>query len=150
MIRERVGHSAPGILMLLVLIAAVLFSGYAGVTSFVREDVRGGVFWTLTLMVGFVMLLGLFTVNPNEGRVLQLFGAYRGTVKTPGLRWTNPFYSKHHVSLRIHNFESGKLKVNDRDGNPIEIASVVVWKVVDTAEASFEVENYEHYVTVQS
>ena len=136
--------------MLLVLIAAVLFSGYAGVTSFVREDVRGGVFWTLTLMVGFMMLLGLFTVNPNEGRVLQLFGAYRGTVKTPGLRWTNPFYSKHHVSLRIHNFESGKLKVNDRDGNPIEIASVVVWKVVDTAEASFEVENYEHYVTVQS
>jgi regulator of protease activity HflC (stomatin/prohibitin superfamily) len=136
--------------MLLVLIAAVLFSGYAGVTSFVREDVRGGVFWTLTLMVGFVMLLGLFMVNPNEGRVLQLFGAYRGTVKTPGLRWTNPFYSKHHISLRIHNFESGKLKVNDRDGNPIEIASVVVWKVVDTAEASFEVENYEHYVTVQS
>jgi len=150
MMRERVGHSAPGILMLLVLIAAVLFSGYAGVTSFVREDVRGGVFWTLTLMVGFVMLLGLFMVNPNEGRVLQLFGAYRGTVKTPGLRWTNPFYSKHHVSLRIHNFESGKLKVNDRDGNPIEIAAVVVWKVVDTAEASFEVENCEHYVTVQS
>ena len=150
MIRERVGHSAPGILMLLVLIAAVLFAGYAGVTSFVREDVRGGLFWTLTLMVGFVMLLGLFMVNPNEGRVLQLFGAYRGTVKTPGLRWTNPFYSKHHLSLRIHNFESGKLKVNDRDGNPIEIASVVVWKVVDTAEASFEVENYEHFVTVQS
>ena len=150
MMRERVGHSAPGILMLLVLIAAVLFAGYAGVTSFVREDVRGGVFWTLTLMAGFVMLLSLFMVNPNEGRVLQLFGAYRGTVKTPGLRWTNPFYSKRHVSLRIHNFESGKLKVNDRDGNPIEIASVVVWKVVDTAEASFEVENYEHYVTVQS
>ncbi len=150
MIRERVGHSAPGILMLLVLIATVLFAGYAGITSFVREDVRGGVFWSLTLLTGFVLLGGLFMVNPNEGRVLQLFGAYRGTVKTPGLRWTNPFYSKHHVSLRIHNFESGKLKVNDRDGNPIEIASVVVWKVVDTAEASFEVENYEHYVTVQS
>ena len=114
MIRERVGHSAPGILMLLALIAAVLFAGYAGVTSFVREDVRGGLFWTLTLMVGFVMFLGLFMVNPNEGRVLQLFGDYRGTVKTPGLRWTNPFYSKHHVSLRIHNFESGKLKVNDK------------------------------------
>lgn len=150
MIRERLAPSAPGILMLLVLIAIVLFSAFAGVTSFIREDVRGGILWSLTLMVGFVMMAGLFMVNPNEGRVLQLFGAYRGTVKTPGLRWTNPFYSKHHVSLRIHNFESGKLKVNDRDGNPIEIASVVVWKVVDTAEASFEVENYEHYVTVQS
>ena len=150
MIRERVSHSLPGILLLLVLSVVILFSGYAGVTSFVREDVGGGIFWALTLMVGFVMLGGLFIVNPNEGRVLQLFGAYRGTVKKPGLRWTNPFYSKRHISLRIHNFESGKLKVNDRDGNPVEIASVVVWKVVDTAEASFEVENYEHYVTVQS
>jgi regulator of protease activity HflC (stomatin/prohibitin superfamily) len=89
-------------------------------------------------------------VNPNEGRVLQLFGAYQGTVRTPGLRWASPFYTKKHVSLRVRNFESGKLKVNDLDGNPVEIAAVVVWRVVDTAEAMFEVDNFEDYVKVQT
>jgi regulator of protease activity HflC (stomatin/prohibitin superfamily) len=93
---------------------------------------------------------GLFVVNPNEGRVLQLFGAYKGTVSTPGLRWASPFYTKKHVSLRVRNFESGKLKVNDFDGNPVEIAAVVVWRVVDTAEAVFEVDNFENYVKVQT
>jgi regulator of protease activity HflC (stomatin/prohibitin superfamily) len=96
------------------------------------------------------LLAGLFMVNPNEGRVLQLFGDYRGTVKEPGLRWANPFYTKKAISLRVRNFETGHLKVNDTDGNPVEIAAVVVWKVVDTAEASFEVDDYEHYVHVQS
>jgi len=93
---------------------------------------------------------GLFVVNPNEGRVLQLFGAYKGTVRTPGLRWASPFYTKKHVSLRVRNFESGKLKVNDFDGNPVEIAAVVVWRVTDTAEAFFEVDNFENYVKVQT
>ena len=87
---------------------------------------------------------------PNEGRVLQLFGAYRGTAKEEGLRWANPFLTKKRISLRVRNFESAKLKVNDTDGNPIEIAAVVVWKVVDTAEACFEVDDYENYVRVQS
>jgi regulator of protease activity HflC (stomatin/prohibitin superfamily) len=82
--------------------------------------------------------------------VLQLFGAYRGTAKQEGLRWANPFYSKRRISLRVRNFESAHLKVNDTDGNPIEIAAIVVWRVMDTAEAVFEVDDYEHYIKVQT
>ena len=89
-------------------------------------------------------------VNPNEGRVLQLFGDYVGTVRVPGLRWANPFYTKKRISLRVRNFESARLKVNDNEGNPIEIAAVVVWQVVDTAEAVFQVDDYNNYVKVQS
>jgi regulator of protease activity HflC (stomatin/prohibitin superfamily) len=92
----------------------------------------------------------VFVVNPNEGRVLQFFGDYVGTVKTPGLRWANPFYTKKRISLRVRNFESGRLKVNDNEGNPIEIAAVVVWQVVDSAEAVFQVDDYNNYVKVQS
>jgi hypothetical protein len=101
-------------------------------------------------LAGFFTLIGLFVVNPNEGKVLQLFGEYRGTVREPGLRWANPFFSKRGVSLRIRNFESERLKVNDHAGNPIEIAAVVVWRVVDTAEAIFHVDNYDNFVHVQS
>ena len=97
-----------------------------------------------------VMLVGFFMVNPNESKVLQLFGKYIGTVSDPGLRWANPFYGKQAVSLRVRNFESGQLKVNDSAGNPIEIATVVVWRVVDTAEAIFEVDNYESFVHIQT
>ncbi len=97
-----------------------------------------------------VGLGGLFTVSPNEAKVLQLFGSYTGTVREPGLRWVNPFFTKRGVSLRIRNFESERLKVNDLAGNPIEIAAVVVWKVVDTAEALFHVDNYDNFVHVQS
>ncbi|MBX2859035.1 MAG: SPFH domain-containing protein [Cellvibrionaceae bacterium] len=93
---------------------------------------------------------GFYMIGPNQGRVLQLFGQYTGTDKQQGLRWANPFYSKKRVSLRVRNFESGQLKVNDLNGNPIEIAAVVVWKVVDTAEAIFEVDDYEGYVAIQS
>ena len=89
-------------------------------------------------------------MHPNEARVLQLFGAYAGTAREPGLRWANPFYTKKPVSVRVRNFESGKLKVNDSHGSPIEIAAVVVWRVVDTAEAIFEVDDYEQFVTIQS
>ena len=115
----------------------------------------GGQFW-LTVFSGILLTVlgiffgGFFVVNPNEAQVLQLFGAYRGTAHEQGLRWANPFYSKHPISVRVRNFETGKLKVNDKRGNPIEIASVVVWRVVDTAEATFMVDNYEHFVTVQS
>jgi hypothetical protein len=104
----------------------------------------------LLLVTTLTLLAGLFTVAPNEARVLQLFGDYVGTVRTPGLRWANPLYTKHKVSTRVRNFESSKLKVNDLDGNPIEIAAVVVWRVVDTAEAVFEVDDYNNYVHVQS
>jgi regulator of protease activity HflC (stomatin/prohibitin superfamily) len=97
-----------------------------------------------------VLLAGLFVVNPNEAKVVQLFGRYVGTVTQPGLRWANPFYTKKRISQRIRNFESSHLKVNDNEGNPIEIAAVVVWKVVDTAEAVFEVDDYNNYVKVQT
>lgn len=119
--------------------------------------------WAVALKVGpgvgaaivlatllLIAWMGLFTVAPNEGKVLQLFGRYVGTARTPGLRYANPFFTKRGISLRVRNFESSKLKVNDRDGSPIEIAAVVVWRVIDTAEAVFEVDDYENYVKVQS
>jgi regulator of protease activity HflC (stomatin/prohibitin superfamily) len=124
------------------------------VTEIRGAEAGGGKFlifvWVFILIVDGVCLGGLFVVNPNQGVVLQLFGDYKGTVREPGLRWANPFYSKKAISLRVRNFETARLKVNDKDGNPIEIAAVVVWKVVDTAEASFEVDDYENYVHVQS
>lgn len=98
----------------------------------------------------FICWFGFYMVQPNQSAVLQLFGRYIGTDFTNGLRWANPFYSKQKVSLRVRNFESSKLKVNDHAGNPVEIAGVVVWKVVDSAEAVFEVEDYENYVSIQS
>jgi regulator of protease activity HflC (stomatin/prohibitin superfamily) len=101
-------------------------------------------------VIDFTLLTGLFVVNPNEAKVLQLFGRYVGTVKAPGLRWANPFFTKRRISQRIRNFETTRLKVNDRDGNPIDIAAVVVWRVVETAEACFEVDDYNNYVHVQS
>ncbi len=104
----------------------------------------------VVLLVDLVCLAGLFVVQPNQGAVLLLFGEYVGTVKTPGLKFANPFYTKKLISLRVRNFETERLKVNDHDGNPIEIAAVVVWKVVDTFDASFQVDDYENYVHVQS
>jgi len=102
------------------------------------------------ILIDFFLLTGLFMINPNEGRVLQLFGKYVGTAKIEGLRWANPFYTKKRISLRIRNFETGKMKVNDVGGNPVEIAAIVVWKVVDTAEATFQVDSYEEFVKIQS
>lgn len=104
----------------------------------------------LFFTVLFVGWFGLFAVNPNEARVIQLFGTYLGTVRKPGLWYTNPLCTRTKVSTRVRNFETGKLKVNDKDSNPIEIAAVIVWKVVNTAEALFEVDNYTEYVQVQS
>jgi len=101
-------------------------------------------------MSGLIGFIGLFTVAPNQAKVLQLFGQYKGTVKTPGLKWASPFYVKSRVTLRVRNFESEKLKVNDHSGNPIQIAAIVVWKVYDTAEALFHVDNYENFVRIQT
>jgi regulator of protease activity HflC (stomatin/prohibitin superfamily) len=101
-------------------------------------------------VVVFILWFGFFMVAPNEAKVIQLFGAYRGTVREPGLRYANPFFAKKAVSVRIRNFESGKLKVNDNSGSPVEIAAVVVWKVIDTAEAVFEVDDFEAFVSIQS
>ena len=150
MIRELKRDALPGIPILLVLIAGLV----ATIAGLVRSAVHGsgaGIGLAIVLIVvELILMVGVFTVSPNQGRVLQLFGAYRGTAREPGLRWANPFYSKRRVSLRVRNFETGKLKVNDKRGNPIEIACVVVWRVVDTAEAAFQVDNYENYVHVQS
>jgi regulator of protease activity HflC (stomatin/prohibitin superfamily) len=150
MIRERVTPQVPGLPALFVLLLLLGFAAWRAVAAFRHAEVLGGVAWTVGFALVAVLLGGLFMVNPNEARVLQLFGDYRGTVKTPGLRWANPFFSKRAISVRVRNFESARLKVNDADGNPVEIAAVVVWRVVDTAEACFEVDDYENYVKVQS
>ena len=99
---------------------------------------------------GMILLRGNFVVGPNEARVLTFFGKYAGTVKTAGLRWANPFTNKREISLRARNFETTKIKVNDIDGNPIEIGAVIVWRVIDTAQAAFDVENVNSFVQVQS
>jgi len=102
------------------------------------------------LLVGTVLLLGLFVNQPNQSRVVTLFGRYHGTVRENGFRWVNPLTLRRSVSLRIRTFDSDVLKVNDAVGNPVEIASVINWQVVDTARAAFDVEDYEHFVKVQS
>jgi regulator of protease activity HflC (stomatin/prohibitin superfamily) len=150
MIREKERRAASGLGMLFILLSLMLFTGYAFVQAVRWQSVVVIVVAILALIGIIVALCGFFVVNPNEGRVLQLFGDYRGTVKEAGLRWANPFLTKKRISQRVRNFESAKLKVNDTDGNPIEIAAVVVWRVVDTAEAVFEVDDYENYVRVQS
>jgi regulator of protease activity HflC (stomatin/prohibitin superfamily) len=150
MIQERERSAVSGLLMLLALLALLALGLWRTIAEMHADNLKTGLAWVLVAVLCAFLLTGLFMVNPNEGRVLQLFGDYRGTVREPGLRWANPFYTKTAISLRVRNFETGHLKVNDTDGNPVEIAAVVVWKVVDTAEASFEVDNYEHYVHVQS
>src|SRR5688572_26151310 len=147
MIREREINVAPGGLMLGVYLLALLLLGAA--CFVVPSPVTWGTA-ALLAVLDIVLLCGLFMVQPNQATVLQLFGRYVGTVKTDGLKWSNPFYTKKRISLRVRNFESNKLKVNDHDGSPIEIAAVVVWRVVDTAEAAFEVDDYENFVHVQS
>jgi regulator of protease activity HflC (stomatin/prohibitin superfamily) len=151
--KEKDIRSLNGLFMLVLLLAvlALVVYGLIGTKDIPREE-RLTQILTLfgVLIVDIILLAGLFMVQPNQGVVLQLFGSYTGTTKIPGLRWANPFLSKLHVSLRVRNFETTRLKVNDRDGNPIEIAAVVVWRVVDTAEAIFMVDNYENYIHVQS
>lgn len=135
--------------LFVLLVASLLTVALFVVAATIKFALLVGVAVLLAIVV-FLAWFGLFTVAPNEGKVLQLFGRYVGTVRSPGLRYANPFYSKRGISLRVRNFESSKLKVNDHDGSPIEIAAVVVWRVVDTAEAAFEVDDYENYVHVQS
>jgi len=144
-------YSAPsGIPALITLIALLLIDGAWLVNSIQNRTVWAIITAILAGIALLIALTGFFTVAPNEGKVLQFFGRYIGTVRDSGPRWTNPFYSKRGVSLRVRNFESSKLKVNDLDGNPIEIAAVVVWQVVDTAEALFQVNDYEDFVHIQS
>jgi regulator of protease activity HflC (stomatin/prohibitin superfamily) len=150
MIREIEVRTTNGLTVLLfAILAAIGAISILVYAANVEEPI--GVLLALPLMgVTVVSMVGLMNIAPNEARVLQLFGKYVGTAKEQGLRWANPFYTKRKVSQRVRNFESTKLKVNDRDGSPVEIAAVVVWRVVDTAEALFEVDDYQNYVHVQS
>ena len=150
MIRENVRTVSSGYLMLLVLALAQLGFGYMVYVQLKAMSVGGVIAGVLLSIVVIVLWAGLFMVHPNEAKVLQLFGKYVGTVHDSGLKWANPFYMKTAVSTRVRNFESSKLKVNDSRGSPIEIAAVVVWKVFDTAEALFEVDDYEEFVHIQS
>ena len=150
MIRERETVAVPGLPVLVGSIALIVLSGYQIVQAARDASASMVVGWSLALVAAILILAGLFVVNPNEGKVLQFFGSYVGTVKRAGLRWANPLYTKKRISQRVRNFESARLKVNDNEGNPIEIASVVVWRVVDTAEAVFEVDDYNNYVKVQT
>jgi regulator of protease activity HflC (stomatin/prohibitin superfamily) len=150
MYREEVRKVSSGYVMLVVLTIAQLGFGYGIVRAAMVESVMGLIGAILATIIVAICWAGLFMVHPNEAKVLQLFGKYVGTVHDPGLKWANPFYMKTAVSTRVRNFESGKLKVNDSRGSPIEIAAVVVWKVFDTAEALFEVDDYEEFVQIQS
>ena len=150
MIREREYNGLPGIPVLLTLLVAEGALIWLLVTAVQARNPVSIILTSIGLTAITFLMFGHFMVHPNQGKVLQLFGAYSGTAKVQGLRWANPLLMKKAVSLRVRNFESGRLKVNDSDGNPIEIAAVVVWKVVETAEAVFEVDDYENYVHVQS
>ncbi len=150
MIRERETQGLAGGQMLMFILVAMVLTVWWLVTSIRGHAPLSIVAAAITIGVEGLLLAGLFVVNPNEGQVLQFFGKYAGTAKASGLRWANPFYTKKRISLRVRNFESARLKVNDSEGNPIEIAAVVVWRVVETAEAVFEVDDYENYVHVQS
>ena len=150
MTREKNRQVPSGYLMLVVILIVQLAMIYWFVQSVQVFSTSGIILAGISMALVFVLWFGFFMVHPNQARVLQLFGAYAGTAREPGLRWANPFYTKKAVSVRIRNFESGKLKVNDSRGSPIEIAAVVVWRVVDTAEAIFEVDDFEEFVTIQS
>lgn len=149
-IQEKTRSVASGYLALVVLPALTLLLGWLLVRSIIAADVLFIVVYGILALTVFICYFGFFMVHPNQAKVLQLFGTYVGSVRETGLRWANPFYTKESVSLRVRNFESGQMKVNDSSGNPIEIAAVVVWKVVDSAEAMFEVDDYESFVQIQS
>jgi len=156
---EKQVVAVSGWVMLPVLLATIVGIGYWIYRLIVRLDVSNGddtaAIWTLVgagiLTIGWVVCCcGFFTLQPNVANVLILFGQYKGTAKSSGFWWANPLLTKNKVSLRAHNLNGNTIKVNDRRGNPIEIAVVVVWRVTDTAKAVFDVEDYEDYVTIQS
>ena len=161
MFKERVARTLPGIPMFVILFAVGLALVGAMVWWLVNVliaagasaglyEVGGLALLILALVVTIFLFVGLTPVNPNEARALVLFGHYAGTVRVQGLQYVNPFTERRKVSVKVRNFETSKLKVNDHDGNPVEIAAIVVWKVTDTAEALFEVNDYENFVQVQA
>jgi hypothetical protein len=147
-IQEREATTLPGMLMVVLLLVFTAATGWWVIVSFLNllNPIAA------VVALAFVLFLwgGFFIVQPNQAAVLQFFGKFVGVERASGLRWTNPLYTKKQVTLRVRNFESSKLKVNDSEGSPIEIAAVVVWQVHDSAEAVFNVDSYEDFVHVQS
>lgn len=148
--KEDSVSTLPGIPLLLAMLAGMLLSIWGLISGIDAHSTVVALASALALLTLSVSLCGLFMVEPNQAAVLSLFGQYIGTSKDQGLRWANPFLSAKKISLRTRNFESSKLKVNDLEGSPIEIASVVVWQVVDSAEAVYNVDDYESFVHIQS
>ncbi|UYC11073.1 SPFH domain-containing protein [Xanthomonas sp. CFBP 8445] len=151
--KEQPRSSLPGIPMIVGLVLVFVAGAGAIVATGVLQP--SAMAWTLlvaipVLTIALFLVVGLYALEPNQAAVLSLFGRYVGTVKDPGLRWNNPFFSKRKVSQRVRNFESGRLKVNELDGSPIEIAAVIVWQVMDASEAVYNVDDYESFVHIQS
>jgi len=150
MLTEKEIKAPNGIMFIFVVLFAQVAAIAFLISNMIDKNPSLIVIGLLATIAAFICWFGFFMVNPKEARVMQLFGKYAGTIHDSGLRWANPFYTKMRVSLRVRNFESSKLKVNDKNGNPIEIAAVIVWEVSDTAEAVFQVDDYEDFVSIQS
>jgi regulator of protease activity HflC (stomatin/prohibitin superfamily) len=148
--KEKPAFSLPGGLMLVVLLAAIAGTFFFFISSAQNQVVGGTIIAAIAFVIEIICTKGFLIVNPNEGQVLQLLGTYAGTLRNQGFFWVNPLTNRRKISLRVRNFETSKLKVNDLEGNPIEIAAVVVWYVIDSAEAVFQVDSYENFVQVQS
>ena len=148
--KENPIRSLPGIPVLLAILVVEALCTWAFIAGAIGEHIAVLVAALVIGVLAIIALVGLYMVEPNQSAVLSLFGKYVGTVKENGLRWNNPFFGKRKVSQRIRNFESGKLKVNELEGSPIEIAAVIVWQVVDSAEAVYNVDDYESFVHIQS
>lgn len=149
-ITEKTANKTNGFIALFIVIALFALDIFLLVTGIRTQN--DSIFWLFIplLIISFISFGGFMIVQPNESKVLILFGKYTGTVREDGFWWVNPFTSKKHVSLRIRNFNSEKIKVNDLHGNPIEIAAVIVWRVIDSARAIFDVQNYEQFVAIQA
>jgi regulator of protease activity HflC (stomatin/prohibitin superfamily) len=149
---ERPIGTGNGFVALAAGLCVWVFAGWQvfGMVASLSVSLGGIAIAVGAFLLGALILAGLYTLQPNEAAIMQLFGAYRGTSRLPGLRATNPFYTRRKISLRARNLNGDRLKVNDKRGNPIEIAAVVVWHVDDTAKATFEVDDYETFVKVQS
>lgn len=156
MSKEKVIKVLPGAIMLIVVLALYIWPMWGlyhlVATSKVDQTIVRGMVWAMVISTLIAVLLtpGFFIVEPNGSKVLLLFGNYKGTVKASGFHWANPFLTKRNISLRARSLNGERLKVNDSAGNPVEIAAIVVWQVVDTYDASFEVDNYEEFVALQS
>lgn len=149
-ITEKTANKTNGFIALFIVIALFASDVFLLVTVIKTEETSLLWFFFPLVFISFLSFGGFMVIQPNESKVLILFGKYTGTVKESGFWWVNPFTSKKHVTLRIRNFNSERLKVNDLHGNPIEIATVIVWRVVDSARAIFDVQNYEQFVAIQS